>query len=158
MSKRSMATEFKPGQEPFNKLPVGSKTVRIDKNDKKRTWIKVAEPNVWILLSVYLWEFVHGPVPKGYVIHHVDGNPMNDVVENLEIVSRAEHIRIHFDELRQSRPSQTHEKLKTCFDCGAAWMGRGRSLARCDECKKIADDKSKKAYRDKKRSERMEVA
>ena len=156
MSKRS-ATEFKPGQEPFNKLPVGSKTKRIDKNDKVRTWIKISEPNVWILLSIHVWESVHGPVPTGYVVHHAGGNPLNDVIENLELVSRSEHIRIHFNELRSRRPSRTHEKLKTCFDCGVTWIGRGRSSARCAECNMIACAKFKKAYKDRKRAERLET-
>lgn len=47
-------------------------------------------------LHVAIWESHHGKeAPKGYVIHHIDGNPHNNNIENLECVSCSEHRRIH---------------------------------------------------------------
>ena len=33
---------------------------------------------------------VHGEIPKGFVIYHIDGDKMNDDVTNLEAISRSE--------------------------------------------------------------------
>lgn len=42
-----------------------------------------------------IYEFYKGPIPDGYVIHHVDGNPLNNSIENLLCVTPSEHSRIH---------------------------------------------------------------
>ncbi len=34
-------------------------------------------------------------VPKGFIIHHRDLNPKNDKINNLTIVSRSDHIKMH---------------------------------------------------------------
>lgn len=39
-------------------------------------------------------------IPKGHIVHHKDGNPLNDTLLNLEILSRKDHLRKH-QELRQ---------------------------------------------------------
>ena len=36
-----------------------------------------------------------GPIPKGYHVHHEDFNSLNDDPFNLELVTSAEHTRIH---------------------------------------------------------------
>jgi len=41
------------------------------------------------------WESANGPIPAGYVIHHIDFSKDNDDPANLQAVSRAEHARIH---------------------------------------------------------------
>ena len=35
------------------------------------------------------------PIPKGYHVHHIDGNPTNNRVENLLILTHIEHKHIH---------------------------------------------------------------
>ena len=46
-------------------------------------------------LHVAIWEFYSGKtVPKGYIVHHKDGNPHNNNFENLECISRDEHKKI----------------------------------------------------------------
>jgi hypothetical protein len=42
-----------------------------------------------------VWERVHGPIPPKHEIHHKDMNPINNAIENLEMMSRLMHKRLH---------------------------------------------------------------
>lgn len=48
-----------------------------------------------------LWISVNGPIPKGHVIHHKDGNRMNNSIENLQCMSHSEHSRLHARERKE---------------------------------------------------------
>jgi hypothetical protein len=105
--RRSKKTEFNKGCESNRKLPIGSITVRIRKRDgKKRQWIKVMEPNKWILLCKYRWEKAYGPIDKGLVLHHIDRDTMNDSIFNLCLLSRARHMDEHRSEIAAKRLAQ----------------------------------------------------
>lgn len=34
-------------------------------------------------------------IPKGYVVHHIDHNPLNNSPDNLELMTMADHTRLH---------------------------------------------------------------
>jgi hypothetical protein len=42
-----------------------------------------------------IWRRAHGEIPAGHNIHHKDGNPLNNSVENLELVKTKEHALAH---------------------------------------------------------------
>lgn len=42
-----------------------------------------------------IYEDNFGPIPAGYTIHHKDLNPLNNGVDNLQLVTIAEHMQIH---------------------------------------------------------------
>jgi hypothetical protein len=42
-----------------------------------------------------IYEKIKGPIPKGYEIHHIDGNHNNNDIDNLKCVSIQEHYEIH---------------------------------------------------------------
>jgi hypothetical protein len=46
----------------------------------------------WKMLHVYMWEAVNGPVPDGHIVVFKDKNPLNCLIENLEMVTREEHM------------------------------------------------------------------
>lgn len=43
----------------------------------------------------YVWEQHNGRIPKGYEIHHKDGDTHNNDIENLEMLSIHDHRSIH---------------------------------------------------------------
>ena len=42
-----------------------------------------------------IWEAVNGKIPPGHHIHHIDGNPYNNLLENHVCVTAEEHANIH---------------------------------------------------------------
>ena len=42
-----------------------------------------------------IYEEHHGKIPKGYHIHHIDGNPWNNDINNLECLTEKEHNEKH---------------------------------------------------------------
>lgn len=42
-----------------------------------------------------VWEYHNGPIPPKYQIHHKDGDAKNNVIENLEILTKKEHDKLH---------------------------------------------------------------
>jgi len=46
-------------------------------------------------LHRYIWEQVHGPIPEGFCIHHINGDKKDNHLGNLALVTYAEHNQIH---------------------------------------------------------------
>lgn len=44
-----------------------------------------------------IWEKVHGPIPKGCEIHHINGNGKDNRIENLIMLTKSEHQQLHAD-------------------------------------------------------------
>ena len=42
-----------------------------------------------------IWEHFNGPIPEGYVVHHIDFDPLNNLPENLQLLTAGEHIGVH---------------------------------------------------------------
>jgi hypothetical protein len=104
-------TSFKKGQISKNHQPIGTITIRKHKRAKTSLeWIKVTEPNKWVLVGVYVWEKSHGKIPKGMVLHFKDRNPLNTNLKNLELMTRAEHIEEHRKEQDKKKFSQSMKK------------------------------------------------
>jgi hypothetical protein len=56
------------------------------------------------------WIAVHGAIPKTHFLRFRDGDRLNTLVENLELVTRAEHLRRNYHdryplEIKQDRPA-----------------------------------------------------
>lgn len=116
----SPRTEFKKGNVPKNHRPIGSIAIHRDKSDKKFRWIKVKEQGKqsekYIPYARWVWMQKHGPVPKGKMVIHFDGDTLNDAIENLRAVTRAEHLQIQMDRdprmVKRLRASQSRAAKK----------------------------------------------
>jgi len=91
----SPKTEWKKGQKGRNWILVGTITQRKDKNGKLRNFIKIKEPNKSIELARYNWIKKYGKIIKGDIIHHMDGNTLNDFLWNLIALPRTDHPIFH---------------------------------------------------------------
>lgn len=80
-------TFFKKGHVPHNtKEKNGVISIRKDRNGYEYKWVRVSKNN-WQLLHRVLWEKANGPIPKGHIVRFKDGDSMNCVIENLELIS-----------------------------------------------------------------------
>jgi len=74
----------------------------------------------------------HGAIPDGCDIHHVDGNTLNNAVENLQPLSRSAHAKEHVSDEHHARLREAgrerlrayqskHVKWRTETEEGRAW-------------------------------------
>lgn len=48
-----------------------------------------------LLMHRYVWEFYNCKIPKGYHVHHIDGDKSNNDISNLQLLKGAEHWGLH---------------------------------------------------------------
>ena len=87
---------FKKGNIPHNLKPVGSERKNIKDG---YVYVKIAQPDVWKLKHVFIWEKENGPVPKGCQIVFLDQNPDNLVLENLSLITKKENLILNRNRL-----------------------------------------------------------
>ncbi len=95
---RCRKTTFKKGSVPPNKQKVGSISIRTygvheGQREYKIKMIKTGEGgHDWLPLHVYNWINAGNEIRKGYVISFKDGDSLNPVIENLELISMKENM------------------------------------------------------------------
>lgn len=103
--------QFKKGQVSPNKKQVGTETLRRDHDGPSRYWVKVAE-DVWKPRAWVVWEKHSGqPVPKGFVIRHVNGDRLDDCPENLIVMAQAESGRVIANNLEVQKRARYNQSL-----------------------------------------------
>ena len=99
---RAMGVKLRPRAQPGNKNALGNKS--------RLGWHKRGGP-LYIGVKSYLstndregrqcyvhrgcWEAHNGPIPHGWVIHHINGNPLDNAISNLACLSDTEHKHLH---------------------------------------------------------------
>jgi hypothetical protein len=127
----SPQSEFKKGHMPANTKPIG--TERIDNKDGY-IHVKIEEPNPYTKSQtrfkqkhVVIWEREHGPVPKGFAVIFKDADKRNCVIENLELVSRAELLILNHYRYK-NMPPEIKPTLLTLAKLEAKTFGIGKQL------------------------------
>jgi hypothetical protein len=110
------------------------KSFKLDKiNGKIRKLTKMTIGYFCIILSkngIEKLKYIHilkyetfvGVIPKGYIVHHIDGNPENNDLDNFRLMSEEEHKSLHvigesnyFSKLKEKEVIQIHKLLKLKF-------------------------------------------
>lgn len=98
-----------------------------------------------------VWKAANGPIPKGFQVHHKDGNPGNNEISNLELLTSAQHHAEH-----RRMPTFNLERAKRSMDWArkfapkwhrskggrawhgkhgrGSWVGRQPEAVPCSEC------------------------
>ena len=94
------ATSFKPGVPSGRAVPIGTNVTRT-RRGRARSFIKVGTgraryaPLGWMEQAKSVWINHHSFLRDGDVVHHINGNSLDDSLENLIAIPRAIHPQIH---------------------------------------------------------------
>ena len=69
-----------------------------------------------------VWSYYNGEILQGYVLHHVDNNPANNSIENLQALTNIEHIKLHNTKI---------PLLKNCPICGKEFTPKNNHQTYC---------------------------
>ena len=90
-------------------------------------------------LHTEVWQFFNGKIPKGYHIHHIDGNQQNNDISNLECIEASKHLSQHMS-------SRDKEELRARMDYARKfankWHGTEAGLDFHRKIAKMAWDKA----------------
>lgn len=62
-------------------------------------------------LHVYVWEHYNGEIPNGYHVHHKDFDKSNNEIDNLQLLSPKEHMKLHGKSWDKERYEKQIENL-----------------------------------------------
>lgn len=92
-------------------------------------------------LHVNVWKYHNGEIPKGWDVHHLDHNPANNQLDNLQCMPHGEHKKLH--------AARAIKVEATCIICGTTF------LTRSDYPAKTCSPSCRSKYRYKQKIERI---
>lgn len=108
---RMAETQFQKGHRAQNAVQIG--TIKLRENGY--LWIKWQEfhgNKNWMQLHKYIYELAYGEVPKGYMVTFKDGNKEHIALDNLEMISMQQNVRMNSSGLRQLQVDGIFETTK----------------------------------------------
>ena len=82
-----------------------------------------------MLARIALEEFLDTKLPPEVIVHHKDENPLNNSIQNLEMVTRADHAKIHSGKDQRYNRKETEGKILPKGVYYAPDGGRGKWMA-----------------------------
>jgi hypothetical protein len=108
----------------YTRIPKpGCKNSRLYFYRREQTNLK----RVCISMHREVWEFYNGKIPDKMHIHHIDGNPANNAIENLEILTAKEHIKKHPWSMEKLEKQNKH--LADIRPAATAWHSTKEGIA-----------------------------
>jgi hypothetical protein len=90
---RMADTMFVAGALPHNTVPIGTETRRRDGYVWVKRWGDRTPARLnWTSKHQAIYEAEHGPIPAGHIVRFRDNDRTNFALENLECVSRKDHV------------------------------------------------------------------
>src|SRR3990167_4450027 len=119
---------------------------KSDKRDKRVYYHRHDSYKSPVSLHRQIWIDNFGAIPKGFVVHHKDENPLNNNVSNLELLTNVEHSRNHTKERIYSSPELLETTIRNLK------LGRAKAdlWHRGEEHRKLAKKWAKESWRNKK--------
>lgn len=68
-----------------------------------------------------IWRDYHGSIPVGWHIHHIDGDPDNNHIDNLECLPPFDHLSHHGTNLSDEQLAQRRQNMDKARIAAAAW-------------------------------------
>ena len=96
-----------------------------------------------------IWEMFHGPIPVGLVIDHIDGNPGNNRLSNLRLVTVSENLS---NSLKRGSLPKGVTFTKGKYQAQISIQGKNKYLGRFntpDEAETAYKVKAREVYGDK---------
>jgi len=109
--KCQMAYEYRVGIRDPHKITEGSheflrertrmreETGNFTRQIGKRGYYVIITTKGRMYEHKYVWEKYHGKIPDGKVIHHRNGDRLDNRIENLELIKISAHHALHYKEL-----------------------------------------------------------
>ena len=92
--------------------------------------------NMNLRLHIDVWKFHNGDIPKGYEIHHIDQNKDNNQIENLQCLTRKEHVSVHIELKRAQGLIAPKKPQLVCARCGKSFTSTIPDAKYCIACRK----------------------
>ena len=97
MPEAAKAHQFKPGQKPWQTLPVGAERVTFAGHVEVKVQEDGLRSEVWRKKAFVLWEAAHGPIPEGHIVVVSNGDQRDVRLDNLELITLHElRVRTHY--------------------------------------------------------------
>ena len=107
---------------------------------KPRGYFK-SDDGVYIHRAV--WIFHNGPIPPGHDVHHADDDKSNNVIGNLECLTKAEHASHHGRKRLPKGSEEARVHMEVIRPAASAWHGS-------DAGKQWHKDHGKRTWEDRK--------
>lgn len=103
-------------------MPENTPTKKEKEEVMARNGLAHSEPFLWMgkymqfngqMVHRTLWESHNGEIPDGCLVHHKNGDRLDNRLENLEVMTLGEHCKLHQPRLGYRAPIST-----VCKACG----------------------------------------
>lgn len=71
---------------------------------ERKQYKKIMKNGVRKAEHQWVWIDNFGEIPKGYDIHHIDLNHLNNDISNLQLMTHSEHMRLHMIGNKKQKP------------------------------------------------------